>query len=62
VGITIHYDPTGGAMTVAGLTATSAVSFVLAILWQGAIQEGLYRGLFKKRNGNGALPPVAAKV
>ena len=54
VGITIHYDPTGGAMTVAGLTLTSGVSFLLAVLWQGAIQEGLYRGLFKRTNGANA--------
>ncbi len=60
-GLTFHYDPTGGVMTLAGLTLTSAVSFVLAIVWQGAIQEGLYRGLFKKKNSNGSLP-MATKV
>ena len=41
-------------MTVAGLTLTSGVSFLLAVLWQGAIQEGLYRGLFKRNNGANA--------
>ena len=55
VGLTIHYDPTGGVMTLSGLTATSAVSFLLTVVWQGFVQEGLYRagkatGVFK-RNG-----------
>jgi len=63
VGLTVHYDPTGGVMTVAGLTLTSAVSFVLAVVWQGAIQEGLYRGLFKRgKNGSDSVPaPQAVK-
>ena len=56
VGLTILYDPTGGVMTLSGLTATSVVSFLLSVVWQGAVQEGLYRGIFKRKNGSAPAP------
>lgn len=47
IGITWQYDPTGGVLTVSGLTLASVGSFLMTFISQGAIQEGLYRGLFK---------------
>jgi hypothetical protein len=46
-GITVHYDPTGGALTVAGLTLANSMSFLATLLSQGAIQEVLYQVGFK---------------
>lgn len=54
-GITIHYDPTGGVLTMAGLTLANAVSFASALLSQGAIQEVLYRVGFKAPKTAAAL-------
>jgi hypothetical protein len=47
-GITIHYDPTGGVLTMAGLTLANGMSFLLTLLSQGAIQEAFYKTVFKK--------------
>ena len=46
-GITVHYDPTGGVLTLAGLTMGNAVAFLSTLLSQGAIQEVLYQVGFK---------------
>lgn len=46
-GITIHYEPTGGVLTLAGLTLASFVSFLTTLLSQGAFQELLYQVAFK---------------
>ncbi len=56
-GITVHYDPTGGALTVAGLTLANSLSFLATLLSQGAIQEVLYQVGFKSPKP--ATPPVA---
>jgi len=54
VGMTMHYQAEGGILTITGLTLAGAVSFLLTLVSQGAIQEVLYQTAFKK-NG---LPPV----
>jgi hypothetical protein len=46
-GITIHYDPTGGVLTMAGLTLANALGFASTLLSQGAIQEVLYQVVLK---------------
>ena len=58
-GITIHYDPTGGALTVAGLTLANSVALVTTLLSQGAIQEVLYQVGFKAKPTLPAPPPEA---
>jgi len=62
-GITIHYAPDGGVLTLAGLTLTNAAGFVSTLLSQGAIQEVLYRVGFKAPKTAAALaetiPPPA---
>jgi hypothetical protein len=64
-GITIHYDPTGGVLTMAGLTLANALGFVSTLLSQGAIQEVLYQVGFKAPKtaialAETALPPAGA--
>ena len=56
-GITIHYDPTGGVLTMAGLTLGNAIAFLSTLLSQGAIQEVLYQVGVKAPK---ATPPAAS--
>ncbi len=49
VGMTAHYDPSGGVLTLSGLTVANAASFLSTLLSQGAIQEVLYRAGFKTK-------------
>lgn len=60
VGITVHYDPSGGVLTLTGLTLANAIAFVSTLLSQGAIQEVLYQVGFKTPKPLPASPPPAA--
>ncbi len=56
VGITVHYDPTGGVLTLSGLTLANLIPFLSTLLSQGAIQELLYQAGFKVKPASVAPP------
>lgn len=62
VGITVHYDPTGGVLTMAGLTLSSAFAFLSGLLSQGAIQEILYQTAFKAPKVASALVATESQL
>lgn len=60
-GIMWTYDPTGGVLTVQGLTAVNALTFLWIVAKQAIFQEAFYKGLVKPMEVAAQAKVTAAK-